>query len=434
MSLNMKNKDQENIPIDTLTGLGNRQGFLRELEMRLKKVNTEPLTVMILAINRFKWINERFGHKNGDLILKELGKTFLEIGDNQRVFRVDGDQFAFLLKSKDLIAEKEYLESFLNLYKEPMRIGRFSCFISFAIGLIRCPEVGNTLENIIGGLDYTIETIKKEKTEIYAYCSKGMLHKHERKKQIAEILEESFESNRFEVYFQPIWSVKKKKFTAAEGLLRLKHTSIGSISPGEFIPMTEETGLIFDLTYEVLTQGCNFIKKILGSGGEIEWVSINISVLQIMQKDLKEKILKIINCHKIPPSKIKIEITESALIEDFEHVKSFVEDMEKEGILFSLDDFGTGYSNMAAVLEIPFQTIKIDQSILKAAMKTEKSKTFMEYITMALKKMNFDIVVEGVESLEEKQFSVYCGCDYIQGYYYARPMTNESGKELLCKN
>ena len=211
------------------------------------------------------------------------------------------------------------------------------------------------MEGLIAGIESTIAQAK-QKPEHYSYCTPQMLEQANRKMRIIEILRERLANNSFEIYYQPIVSVGDRIFHRAEALLRLNDTPIGPIYPSEFIPLAEDTGLIIDITYQILDKVCKYIGELIADGVDIFSVSVNFSSTQFTQEDISERVLEMIQSNDIPYSKVKIEITESVLIENFDTVRNFVNALHAKGVRFALDDFGTGYSNISTVLGFPINT------------------------------------------------------------------------------
>lgn len=425
--LNLQNKQ---ISVDYLTGLLNRQEFLKMMELRLHD-KSNPFSILVFSINNFKLVNDKFGQSNGDLILKQTAKRIKEIVKTKRVYRFGGDQFAILFDGDSYDDEKKLIEKIAYDFNKPFEVGRISYPVSFSIGGVKVPLVAKNMEDIINGIEYSLSDSKKNPHKLFSFCTTEMLNQIRRKGDIIEILNERIASNGFEVYFQPIWSVKEKRFIYAEALLRLKDTPLGDLSPGEFIPIAEESGQIIEMTYLVLEKVCQFIKGVLRKGGDIKGVSINMPFIQITQRDVKKRILSIIQRYDLPCSKIKIEITEGALIADFELVKNFIEEMQAEDIRFGLDDFGTGYSNISSVLNIPFQTIKLDKSLITSSFENPRSEIFMIQITKAIEEMGMLVLAEGVETEEQRIFVENCHCGCIQGYYFAYPSPRSEAEQFF---
>lgn len=409
------------LSLDALTGLSNRREFLKLLRLRTKDPHDKGFFVMVVSINEFKFLNDKVGHENGDLFLKAIANYLKSITELSRLYRYNGDQFAILQDLDGTEKNKSVFNQMQNRFSQPWRVGNFNYMISVSIGAVSFPNTTKHVDGLINGLEYAISEAKHG-SDNYCYCTPEMMAKVDRRNEIHEVLKERLEQNGFEVFLQPIYSLSKERFVLAESLLRLRNTKLGDLRPDEFIPIAEETGLIIDITYWVLEQVCCMLRKWMDEGREINGVAVNFSSLQFIQQDLDKRILAILKKYQIPTSKIKIEITEGILISNFDSVSEFITHMNQEGIRFALDDFGTGFSNLTSVLKLPFDTIKLDKSLVWDAVSNQKSAALVRHITRAFVEFGVNVLAEGVETEEQRDFIGACGCDYIQGFLYAKPM------------
>lgn len=411
---------------DTLTNLLNRQEFNKALAMRIHE--HKDFVVMVVSLCDFKFINDKFGQEVGDYLLLELCQYLKQLLPGQFIYRYGGDEFA-LLCTKDKV--KQAIHEINQRMQAPWKINHMDFMINYVIGIVEYPHVAGTQEEIIKGLEIAVSTAKKDKEEKYCICSEAMMQQLQRRYEIVNILKEGIAKDSFQVMFQPIYDVKAKRYRKAEALLRLPENPLGFVSPEEFIPIAEENGLIGPITYQVLDKACHFIEHILKRDIDFLGVSVNFSIVQFLQDDLEEKVLHIIDQHHIPYEKIRIEITESMLATNYEAVLSFMQHMRVKGIQFLLDDFGTGYSNISYVLAVPFHTIKLDKSLIWAAIHNEKSHIVVKKMSEAFLNIGQHVLAEGIETPQHIQFAVECGCDYLQGYYYARPIPEKEALEVI---
>lgn len=270
---------------------------------------------------------------------------------------------------------------------------------------------------------------KKDNNHTLKICNELILIEMERKRCIYKILrrELTLDSKQFQIWYQPIYSVKEKKFTYAEALARLNFTEIGNISPVEFVEVAENRGLIEKLGFVVFEKVCKFISE---HKDLIQVVSVNFSVYQMINPNVVEKVLNTIKKFKLQPKNIIMEITESIFIDDFNVVQSNMEKLTQEGIRFYLDDFGTGYSNLANVVKLPFSAIKIDRSLVLMT-EDKKGECFFRNILSTFKDSNLEILVEGVETDTQSKIVQNAGADYIQGFLYSRTVPEEDCIKLF---
>lgn len=246
-----------------------------------------------------------------------------------------------------------------------------------------------------------------------------------------EILEKNLRDNSFSVFYQPIISTSTGKYTVAESLLRIPDSPIGPLYPNEFIPIAEETGMIVEITYQILDKVCGFINRLSRENIEFDGVHVNFSGRQFSQIGLAEKVAEIIEKNQTPFSRIKIEITESILAENAEAVEEFSLEMQKRGVLIELDDFGTGYSNIVSVMNTPLDTVKLDKSLIWSAMEKRETAAMVKSLSTVFHEMGLQVLAEGVENEEQETFVKSCGIDYIQGFYFSRPLPEEEAFSFI---
>lgn len=247
---------------------------------------------------------------------------------------------------------------------------------------------------------------------------------------IDRIINNALAENRFQMYYQPIYSVREKKFLSAEALIRLRDENYGFISPELFIPAAEKNGTIFQIGDFVLNDVCRFLSECAKEGLSIDYVEINLSMAQCMQKDLKEKVLYYLEKYHLKPGQINLEITETAANTAQDIVEENIRKLSEHGIYFSLDDYGTGYSNISRIMSLPFHIIKLDKS-LADKVGDSRVKILLKNTIRMLKEIGMEIVVEGVETKETLQQFTELECDYIQGYYFSKPLPEQEFVEFI---
>lgn len=403
---------------DTLTSLLNRQEFNKMIDLKVK--DHHAFSVIVLSLKDFKFINDKFGQESGDEILLQICQYLKHLLPRQMLYRYGGDEFAIIFN--DEIQMKASMDDIISRMKTPWIVQDMELKLNYAIGGILFPTVASTREEIIKGLEYAVSKAKQEKEYKVCFCTKGMMAKLQRSYEIVSILKRAIDANSFQVYFQPIFDVHYQKYRKAEALLRLPENHLGFVSPEEFIPLAEENGLIGAMTYQVLDKTCRFVKKLMDRRIEFVGVSVNFSIVQFMQEDLEQRVVQIIEQNNVPFDKIKIEITESMLATNYAVVLDFMKKMTQRGVQFLLDDFGTGYSNISYVLLVPFHTVKLDKSLVWMAMKDENAAKVLKKISEAFVGIGRHVLAEGIETKEQIAFMRDCGCEYLQGYYYARPV------------
>lgn len=421
------------ISLDHLTNLPNRQEFLKMLDLKIRHYGDVPFTVMVLSLKSFKNINERFGQHNGNRFLQLVASYLQLIVGSKHLYRYSGDEFAWIVDATDKSVIEPLYQILLSRMGIPWDTPECSCLLSYAFGVVQYPLSADAVEDLIDGIEFSVTQAKREPNVHACFCTPEMLQKVKRRSTIIEILKDRLSHDSFEVYYQPILSLETATFDKAEALLRLGDTPIGPVYPSEFIPIAEETGLIIDITYQVLNKVCHFVKKLVDEGTDIKTVSVNFSAPQFLQENISQRVFEIIEQSGADYSNIKIEITESVLMENYEVVKDFLGAIHDKGVHFALDDFGTGYSNISTVLGFPINTVKLDKSLIWSGAENTKSKAIVRHMVAAFKELGIDTLAEGVEDEEQRQFVVSCGCDMIQGFLYSKPVPEDAARSFLGK-
>ena len=422
------------ISIDYLLGIPNHKEFLNSLQLQIKRHKDASFTILLVSLRNFKQVNDTYGQQNGDEFLKTVCNYLSNTVKPYQLYRYNGDEFAVLIPESDKETVIRLVKAIDGRFNQPWKSRDFRCMIGTVIAVTTYPKSADTIEDLINALEYTVSVAKDGKNDNICYCGPGMLDHVKRRFKVIDVLKDALAQGGFQVYYQPIWSVEKQCFTLAESLLRLPATPLGPLYPSEFIPIAEETGLIVDITYYVLDTVCRFVHDLLDSGiTMLESVTVNFSGVQFSQHNPAEKVISIIESHGIPYRMIKIEITESVLAESRQELEEFIDLMHAKGVEVSLDDFGTGYCNLVSVLSMDVDVIKLDKSLLWAAQKDQKTAIMMKSLARSVHELGMRVVSEGVETDEQRAFAEECCCDWIQGYYYAKPMPGEDAKRFLAE-
>lgn len=420
------------ISIDYLTHLPNRHAFLKMVELYLRK--RPRFTVLVVSLRGFKRINDTYGQHNGDALLSAVSlwlRKELSLREGE-LYRYSGDEFALLQWDASEQSMRHIVDTIRNRMEQSWETPGCTCMLSAAIGIVDCPHTSQETAGLINGLEYAVAQAKSARQwHSLCFCSAELLKKSQRRRRIAQRLDECLSTDGFEVYYQPIYSVESGKFLRAEALLRMSDPELGRIPPDEFIPVAEEAGLIVDITYWVLEQVCRFIRRTLDANIPLESINVNFSALQFAQMDLLPRVLEILLRNDVPIDLIKIELTESALAENTQTITACLLEMNKYGLLIGLDDFGTGYSNLLSVLDLPISTVKLDKGLVWSALKNERCSIALKNFARAFRELGMTVLAEGVETEEQSRFVTDAGCTLIQGFLYARPMPEADYEAFL---
>lgn len=410
---------------DTLTGLPNREVFLRYTENLYHSSNK----IFIIAFDNFKVINETCGTDVGDILLQWLAEDFQAEFPNDRVYRYDGDIFALIVGNRKNIYYQEKINRVIARERilSDMTIQLQACVCQ--LFTMRYDDSG-----VIQMIEFMIDEGKKRGKGTYLEINDALKKGLHRKSMIEQTLMEHLNANHFEVHYQPIWDVKAGKFHSMEALVRLNVPGYGYISPEEFILIAERNGMVLKLGMIVLEEVCKLIKSRRLQDYGIDFVEINLSVIQCMQTELYTQVIEVLNRYEIPPEMINLEITESAQAFSEKQMAQNIARLTLKNITFSLDDYGSGYSNINYLTDFPFTIVKIDKYLVWEAMKKVSSKYILESTIAMCKKINKKVVTEGIENEEMLAMVKDMGADYVQGYYFSKPVPGEKLIRVLEVN
>jgi diguanylate cyclase len=405
---------------DQLTGLPNRLAYIQMIQDLMEKKQT--MIVMIISLNEFKFINDKYGQTSGDLLLKSVAQYIKVALPLAAVYRYGGDEFAVIFDKHRLEAADSDIGKITDRFSQPWNVSGVTCRLGAAIGVANCPVAAENMRELISMLESAVDKAKALGDLQPVFCHREIISRVRRRHQIKELLNAALKNDGFEIYYQPLYSIQDHRFFEAEALLRMKDENGSYLSPEEFIPIAEETEMIVNIGYVVIDKVCQYIRFLLKCGIDIDSISVNLSVVQLMKVDIVPRLLQIIRENGISPSRIVFEITESVLVSNYDVAAEKIKKLSESGIRFALDDFGTGYSNLTHVIDLPFHMIKIDKSLIWDSMTNQKCYIMIRDIIRTFKNMNLLVIAEGVETAEHNDFVQLCDCDRIQGFRYAHPM------------
>lgn len=416
---------------DPISSIYNKATFFAMAQQILNEEKQKQRTLIRFDIDRFKIINELYGMSEGDKVLRYIGKIVQgQSGAGETFARMGDDVFCMLLNrnEQETIELIELLEYHINEY--PLA---FQFIIS--VGIVRIPKYMGVPVNILCDRAAMAQrTVKGSYTRCYAFYEDWMGEALSREHQITGYMRKALEERQFQVYLQPKYNMTTNEIIGAEALARWKHPVEGMIMPGDFIPLFERNGFITHLDEYIWDSVGQLMRKWMDQGLPVVPVSINVSRMHLHNPNVCDIIFEISKRYQIPRGFIEIEITESAYIETPQMLYSIMDILQGAGYKVMMDDFGSGYSSLNMLKDISVDTIKIDLNFLKDARRNNQiGKNVLQGIIQLMKNIEMPVIIEGVETKEQVDYLTGIGCNFAQGYYYAKPMPVDEFEILLGK-
>ena len=420
---------------DSLTGLPNRNMMTNMISHSIKsaKRQNELMAIMFIDLDNFKTINDNYGHKEGDNVLVETAKRLKNIlREEDIVYRFGGDEFIVTLEhiknSEDIAKIARKLNQSLQI---PYQTNNYTFYISCSIGISIYPNDALTPDELIKNADVAMYQAKNRGKNRYSFYSQELGKQIQEELSIENLLRRSIKNSEFEIYYQPKIDTKTLKIVGLEALLRWNNSEKGVLSPAKFIPIAEKTGLIIPLGNWVMLESCKQIKKWHNKKLYDGNISVNISGIQLDNKNLVNSIKYALKESNLSPFYLDLEVTESVLMNDVKHWSGTLDQIRDIGIDISIDDFGTGYSSLSYLRELPVDELKIDKSFIDDIPFDKDACAIVKSIISLAKTLGYKTVAEGVEKEEQQKYLLQNGCDIIQGYYYSKPLSSEEIENFL---
>jgi len=420
---------------DILTGLPNRT----QLETLVDKAILEcpadkKLALMIIDLDSFKEVNDTLGHNAGDSIIKAIGPRISQqlLGIPSVVARLGGDEFAILMPVLARQAQAEIVgRSILDCIRQYFRIGDIDVEVRASLGISIYPDQGRDFSTLLRYADIAMYCAKKDMLGLSVYHSNNDPHSAKRLMLMSE-LGKAINNNELSLHFQPKISLANNRVEGVEALSRWTHPVMGIISPAEFVPIAEMTGLINDMTAWVLDQSLRQIKQWEQESLHVN-VAVNISARNLLQDNFCEHIECLLSKYHLPATCLGLEITESTLMKNTEKTLSVLNQLNDIGIELSIDDFGTGYSSLAYLKRLPVKWLKIDYSFIVNMMQNEQDQIIVNSTINLAHNLGLSVVAEGVESADIMRYLGDMACEHAQGFHIARPMPADEFTRWLCE-
>ncbi|MEH7549263.1 EAL domain-containing protein [Neobacillus vireti] len=421
---------------DPLTGLLNRR-FLQEKLSRIMiqaDENKETFSVLFIDMDRFKQVNDSFGHNKGDELLNIIAARVKNCLDSEKsiIIRQGGDEFIILLLSHDKEETKAAAERLIETLKKPYMIDGNEFYLGASIGISLYPEHTNNMDTLISYADMAMYNAKENGGNKAIFYSEKSMHSDIDRPRLEAHLRRAIENKKIDVFYQPKIKVDTGVVFGAEALVRWTDEEFGNVSPVIFIPIAEETGFIQPLWELVMEKACEQVSKWNQTRSYPLSVSVNFSARQFQEPDLMlETVKKILADKKLPPHHFEIEITESILLNNSAEIVQSLQTLQNQGISISIDDFGTGYSSLSYLKDLPINTLKIDQSFIQNINEGLENTEIPEAIINLARGLHLDVIAEGVEKEHQKEFLLTKNCVLMQGYLFSKPLSSIDFEKFL---
>ncbi|RDU38965.1 diguanylate cyclase [Neobacillus piezotolerans] len=420
---------------DQLTGLLNRRALLDKLNEQLFSPSRleKEFALISIDLDRFKYLNDSLGHLVGDEILKKAASRLLECqNDSCLVFRQGGDEFIILLLDTTRKATTFFAQRIMSMFKRSFYFNSQEYYISPSIGISMYPNDGADAETLLKNADEALYRVKDRGRAHFQFYRTGMNSSLTNILSIETHLRKAIEKKELSLHFQPQVDLMTGEATSFEALLRWTSKELGPISPGVFIPLAEDTGLIVPLGNWVIEKACRQIKEWKRQGYGGFRLAINISPKQLQQPNFPAFLKAAMERHSIDPEYLEIEITESSM-QNTEEAAPVLKSIKSIGVTVSVDDFGTGYSSLSYLKKFPIDVLKIDQSFVKDISENAKDAAIASAIIHLGKSLGVEVIAEGVETAGQAEFLAMEGCHKAQGFYFARPVPARELEEAYLK-
>lgn len=422
---------------DPLTELPNRYLINERLQQSIRRAQrrSERLAVFFLDIDSFKNINDSLGHLAGDKLLAMTANRLRELlRDDDTVGRIGGDEFLMLLEdinSPDVATN--IAEKIIGALRKPTILEGRSVSVSASVGISIYPDDGQTAETLMSNADAAMYSAKEQGRNTFRFYSENLTRAAFQNVLIDSALREAKSRNEFRLAFQPQIDIVTNSLLGLEVLLRWHHPTLGTVSPAQFIPQAERTGLIRDIGQWVLEQACLQGNKWLAEGLPFGRLAVNVSAPQFRAEDFVDQVRQVLEYANFPPNRLELELTESVLVQDTEQLIGNMDELRAMGIQFAIDDFGTGYSSLSYLKKMPIDRLKLDKSFVDNISTDDNDRIIAEAVVALGQAMGLEVIAEGIEYEEQARALRDIGCTQFQGFLYGMPMYTSRIEGVLRK-
>jgi diguanylate cyclase (GGDEF)-like protein len=416
---------------DSLTGLPNRTFLYDALERALARLHRDPdkhFAVLFLDLDRFKDINDSLGHAAGDRLLKAAASRLQStVSASDTVARLGGDEFTVVLEDvESLVSVERMAREILSAFSTPLEVDeRHDVSITPSLGISLYPDHALVPTDLLKFADTAMYQAKAEGRNTYQVYNEAMDAEARHRAAIIAALRRALDRGEFRLVFQPRLSLADGRITGVESLLRWHSAELGEITPTEFIPLAEESGLIVPIGEWVLGEACRQLKAWRALGLTELRMGVNVSVLQLLRGNLAAYLRRLLQATGLPADRIELELTESMVMQNAEQTTAMLDELRKIGVSLAIDDFGTGYSSLVYLKRLPIDTLKIDKEFIDDLTRDPDDEAITSTIVTMGHSLGLTVIAEGVENEQQLEFLRSQGCDEIQGHWLSRPIDGD---------
>jgi|GEM_PF-1285871 len=421
---------------DPLTGLLNRSYLLQLINEEIDEYPENQLTFILINIDHFNRINDQYGHSVGDRILCSMAERIRRlVPDYDRLGRAGGDEFMILLRSgKNPSSQDVLIMALMASLHESYQVEQRNVRVSVSVGVAEYPGDASRADNLLGKADAALHRAKADGRAQVVHYSSDIALQQQREKRMEKALDGAWNRGEITVVYQPQVDCRHGEIRGAEALVRWNSPEFGQVPPDEFIPLAEATGLVADIDRYVLREACTFIKNLSDTRQAPLLISVNLSAYHLLEPSMIGDVTNLLDEIDLNPEQLVLEVTETAMLNDFERAAQQLSQLRALGIGVSVDDFGTGYSSLSYIHRLPVTEIKIDRSFIEKIDTDLHDRTLISAIIAMGRRLNLDVVAEGVEAENQWQILKHHKCDVLQGYYIAKPLTQPQFLEFVDEN
>lgn len=418
---------------DSLTDLPNRALLIERIEQAIRhaKRTKGRCAVVMLDLDRFKHINESYGHTVGDKLIRDVAKNLGQIvRDDDTLARIGGDEFVLLFEDVDDVGKLGFVtERIQKVLATPIELPDQTVNMTASMGISVYPEDGNNASELLRNADAAMFHAKGQGRNTYQFYTEELTRKAFEVLLLENDLRQAIEREELQLYYQPQIDLQSGRITGAEALVRWNHKVLGTVSPARFIPIAEESGLIIEIGDWVLQEGCRQLSLWRAKGIDLQHLALNVAALQLTRGGMVARLGVLLSQYRLPPRCIELEVTEGFVMDKSERSINQLLAIRELGVSLAIDDFGTGYSSLSYLKDLPMDKLKIDQSFTRGVPDDADDMAITKTILALGQGLNLRVIAEGVETQEQAEFLLASGCEFAQGYYYSKPLPADEFEE-----